>query len=211
MNLKKINIFKNLDAKELEKISYSVKRYKHDEYIAFRGDIVDGFYVLYSGKLKTEMLAANGVARLIQILDNYDILAPAFIFSQNNFFPVDIIAIGEVEIIYIKKEDFFKLLMTNKTILENFLAEISSKVQTLSMKLWNNYNNKTIDDKLKTYIYNKINKDDEFYIENISKLAEVFQVARGSLSRVLNSLIQEKIIEKQGKKYILKNKNYLDC
>lgn len=101
--------------------------------------------------------------------------------------------------------------MTNKTILENFLAEISSKVQTLSMKLWNNYNNKTIDDKLKTYIYNKINKDDEFYIENISKLAEAFQVARGSLSRVLNSLIQEKIIEKQGKKYILKNKNYLDC
>lgn len=151
--LKNCLIFKELTLEEikeiLREIKYDRKKYKNGGNIAFRGDKVEGLNILLKGSVITEMLTKDGNVKKIEDLVEADILASAFIFGDNNTYPVDLIANGDVEILYINKNNFLKLLSLKDKILENFLNEISNKTQLLSNKIWNSFNNKTIGEKIK--------------------------------------------------------------
>ena len=87
---------------------------------------------------------------------------------------------------------------------------ISNKTQLLSNKIWNNFNNKTIQKKLANYI-TKNSKNLEFEIKNISNLAEKFGVERPSLSRVLSSFVKQGKIEKiSTKKFKILDKDFFN-
>lgn len=212
--LKKSLIFKSLTSKEikeiLEEIKYDRKKYENGVNIAFRGDKVGGLNILLKGIVTTEMLTKDGNVKKIEDLVESDILASAFIFGENNVYPVDLIANGEVEILYINKNNFLKLLSLEKRILENFLNEISNKTQLLSSKIWNSFNNKTIGEKIKNFIFNNQRKG-EFVINNLKALSESFGIARPSLSRVLSIYVNEGKLERMGRnKYRILDKKFFE-
>ena len=212
--LKNTVIFNGLKNEEidliLKKIKFSKKRYDIDEQIAFRGDKVNGVLIILKGRISTEMLNEEGNVIKIEELTNSDIIAPAFIFGDSNIFPVDLVTIESTEILFIEKKELLKLLSMNEIILENFLNEISNKTQLLSNKIWNNFNNKTIQKKLANYI-TKNSKNLEFEIKNISNLAEKFGVERPSLSRVLSSFVKHGKIEKiSTKKFKILDKDFFN-
>lgn len=210
--LKKCALFKGIDKSEIEislkKIDYNLKEYTKNETIAFRGDRVEGVLIVLKGKVITEMLTENGSVRRIEELGASSILASAFIFGNKNFFPIDLVAKNKVQILYIEKKEFLKLLEENKKLIENFLDEISTKAQYLANKIWITFNNKTIKNKIINYI-NTNQKDSLIEIPNLRELAESFGVARPSLSRVLKEMIDEKKIEKIDRKtYKIKSNFY---
>lgn len=211
--LKSSLIFKNLSLEKikliLREIKYDRKKYKDRENIAFRGDKVEGLNLIIKGIVKTEMLTKDGNVKKIEELGLADALASAFIFGTNNTYPVDLVAKGEVEILHINKINFLKLLSLEHQILENYLNEISNKAQLLSAKIWNNFNNKTIGEKIRNFIIRN-HKSCEVTIDNLKGLAESFGVARPSLSRVLSDYINEGKIERIGRnKYKILDKDFL--
>lgn len=212
--LEKNIIFKEIKSEKIKEIfktiKYDIKKYENKANIVFRGDIVDGIKIILKGTVITEMLTSEGNIRKIEELKIADVLASAFIFGEDNFYPVDLIAKNKVEILSISKKEFLKLLSQDEKILRNFLDEISNKTQLLSKKIWSNVNNKTIRAKFNAFIKEK-HQNNEIKIESVKSLAESFGVARPSLSRVMGEYIEENILEKIGRnKYKILDFNLLE-
>lgn len=208
-NLKKLELFCDIDEKELDEyfqnIKYEVLVYDAQENIAFRGDEIKGLYANLEGILVTEMLKENGEIKKIEELGSYTLIATAFIFGKMNKFPVDLISKTATTIFFIEKKELVKLMNKDERIMEKFLDEISSKAQFLSNHLWNNFANKTIGEKLGNYILENSVKGIFYQKVSVKELAEYFNVSRPSLSRVLKTFLDEKILEKieKGKYRIL--------
>lgn len=200
--LKNTLVFKGLSDERikelLSQIRYERKKYKDFSNIAYRGDEIDGLNIILKGIISTEMLTKEGNVKKIEDLKATDILASAFIFGKNNRFPVDLIGNGDVEILKINRANFLKLLSLEGKILENFLNEISNKTQFLSAKIWSNFNNRTISEKISNYIV-KNQKNGEVIIPNLKSLAENFGIARPSLSRVLGDYVDDGKLERIGR------------
>lgn len=200
--LKNTLVFKGLSDERikelLSQIRYERKKYKDFSNIAYRGDEIDGLNIILKGIISTEMLTKEGNVKKIEDLKATDILASAFIFGENNRFPVDLIGNGDVEILKINRANFLKLLSLEGKILENFLNEISNKTQFLSAKIWSNFNNRTISEKISNYIVMN-QKNGEVIIPNLKSLAENFGIARPSLSRVLGDYVDDGKLERIGR------------
>lgn len=214
LELEKIELFKGLNLEELEQqlsnINMKILKYKKGDVIAFRDEVINGLYINFSGEVSTEMLKDNGESKKIEEIKSGKILAAAFIFGEYNYFPVDIIAKTDVEILYIEKKEVLNLLVTNKKLLVKFLDEISEKAQFLSKNLWESVAKKSIEQKFANYLLvNEKNNLVELKI-TLTELAEYFNVTRPSLSRVINQMIEEKILLRVRKGvYKIENKNYL--
>ena len=212
--LKETVVFNGIDEKTikniLEKNKYEIKKYSPNESIAFRGDEVNGLYIILKGTLITEMLTEEGNVIKIEELVPSDVIASAFIFGKKNSFPVDLTAKDEVEILYVERKEFLKLLFSQEKILENFLNEISNKTQLLTNKIWNSFNNKTIKKKFCDYV-KKNQKNNLFSIQNLGALAEFFGVERPSLSRVLSDLVKDEKLERIGRnKYKILDEEFFE-
>lgn len=214
LELEKIELFKGLNIEELEQqlsnINMKILKYKKGNVIAFRDEVINGLYINFSGEVSTEMLKDNGESKKIEEIKSGKTLAAAFIFGEYNYFPVDIIAKTNVEILYIEKKELLNLLVTNKKLLVKFLDEISEKAHFLSKNLWESVAKKSIEQKFANYLLvNEKNNLVELKI-TLTELAEYFNVTRPSLSRVINQMIEEKILLRVRKGvYKIENKNYL--
>lgn len=198
----KTRIFEGKNEKEIKKILEKIvvikKKIKKQEFFMLRGDKVIGLMLVIDGKLGALMPKENGEIHKIETFTNGDIVASAFVFSKNNNIPVDLLAEEKSEVVIIDKMELLKLFKENTDILVNFLNEISSKTQFLTTKIWKYINNRTIEEKMRDYIFEN-SENGVFEIKSITELAEIFNTTRPSLSRVLKKMITKKIIEKTGR------------
>lgn len=214
-NLNKSIIFRGIDEKEIDKIfkniNYYTKSYVNEEFIAFRGDRVESYMILLEGELVAEMQKINGKVVKIENLNPFSDIAPAFVFGQDNYFPIDLYAIKPSKILYIPKDELLKIIQNNIRILENLLNSFSNRTQFLSKKLW--FSNKTIEEKLATHILENLNSKEIWVIKkSITDLANIFGVSRPSLSRVIAGFVEENVLERleNGEFKLLDKKSLLD-
>ncbi len=198
--IKETDFFKKLEEREFINIigncKYKIMTYSKDEYIAFRGDEIDGLYINLEGNLVAEMLKEDGSVKKIEELKNGKIIASAFIFGDINRFPVDLVAKSNIKLLFIEKCELINILQNNLNLLVNFLDEISNKAQFLSKNLWESLSNKTINRKLAEFIIER-EENGIFILEgSVKELSEYFNVSRPSLSRVIKFFIENNYIEK---------------
>lgn len=201
--LRETTLFHDIPLDEVEeklsKRKYRIKEYKKGETVAFRGDEIDGLYINIKGELTTEMMKHSGETRKIEHLGEGMIIASAFIFGKKFEFPVDLMVKKDCSIFFISKDELIELMADDKKILKNFLDEISNKAQFLSEKVWNAFNNKSINEKFINYIFEN-EKDGEFSLKpSLKDVANIFGVARPSLSRTIGEFVEEGILERIGR------------
>lgn len=201
-----ISLFKGFSIIEtentLKKINFQTKNYKKNESIFFRGDKIEHIIIILEGTAKGEMQKFGGDTITIDFIKANEIIAPAFIFGNMRVFPVDLISVENSKLIFLNKKDFVEVMQEDKRLLLNFLDEISNKSQLLSKRIWFNFINKTINDKVLSYI--RENQKDNIIIfkPNISELSKKFEVTRPSLSREISILCDKGILIKlQNNKY----------
>lgn len=192
-------LFKGISPDEIEQlisnVPFQLKDYQNEAHIASRSDECKSLMILVKGSVRGEMLDYSG-----KVLKVEDIFAPrpiasAFLFGQNNRYPVDVIANAEVTLLNLPKESVLRLFQTNGLFLKNYLNAISNRAQFLSQRIWF-LSFKTIKGKLAQYMLNLV-KDNRNRIElplSQKELAEFFGVARPSLARALGELEKEGII-----------------
>ena len=174
------------------------------------GEQVNSLIIVTSGMVKGEMVDYAGRVIKIEDIPAPGAIASAFIYGKANQFPVNVVAVSEVELLLIGKSDFLKLLMKNDVLLVNFLDMISNRSQFLSEKI-KFLNFKTIKGKLANYILQKAGKDN-VHISlgmNQNEIADFFGVARPSVARALGELEEEGYIEAKGKNIRLIDKKGL--
>ncbi|MEA2077104.1 MAG: Crp/Fnr family transcriptional regulator [Candidatus Marinimicrobia bacterium] len=213
--LSKNRLFKEVDVTTirqlLEGIGYKKLLYEKDDIIVMDGDWVTGQYIMLSGEVRGEMNNYAGKIVKIEDIKGYQLLAPAFLFGQDNRYPVDIIASKKTECIFIVRSDFSRLLQMDLTVQNNFLDIVSGKAQFLSNKI-KFLALQPIKGKIASYLLKRtrnslLNTIDLPYSQD--NLADLFGVTRPALTRALRELDQNKIICAKGKRMCVLDKEKL--
>lgn len=179
-------------AEFLKNLKCSFKTYPKNELIIRQGDLCDALHLLTVGSVKTEMITESGSLIGIETIIAPRPLAPAFLFSDNNHFPVDVTTLEKVEIMRIPKEEIMRVMMTDPDFMRKFLTLNSNRTQFLTHRL-QLLSIKTIKGKLAFYILEQLKGDENSFMmsKNQTELADFFGVARPSLARSLAELVED--------------------
>ena len=154
--------------------------------------------------MKTEIISDSGLTISVEELTAPYPLAAAFIFADNNRFPVDVTALEDSEIILISKASIEHQMAKCPGFLRGFMAFTANRVQFLSERL-KIFSQKGIKAKAAYYILQH-DRNRSFELgRSIASLAEYFGVERPSLSRAISEMVRDGIIEfEAGKGKIVK-------
>lgn len=195
--------------KLLEELPYQVKKFDKNELLALHGEECNSLVIIATGSVKGEMPDASGKVIKIEDIAAPGLLAPAFLFGQNNCYPVDITANEPVTIISIPRETLLRIFQTDVIVLRNFLNAISNRAQFLSNKI-RFLSFRTIRGKIADYLLR--NADNQGLVvlqKSQQELADSFGVARPSLARVLGEMQDEGIIRSDRRTVQLLNRTKL--
>jgi len=181
--------------------STRIRSFTKGEMVAQAGDEIGFMHILVSGHVKGEMVDYTGKLIKIEDIDPPRPLAPAFLFGEQNRYPVNITAGVNVKILSIPRDDFLKMMQSSEKVLRNFVNIVSSRGQFLSSKI-RFLSFTTIRGKLAQYLLDlarKTGKNPCQLPHSQAQLSELFGVARPSVGRAISELNQEGIIRTEGK------------
>ena len=204
----KTRLFDNIDKKEIPNILNNFKSqkklYEKGNIIIDMGDKVEAIYLILNGKIEISKEYDDTRKNIVNILESGEIFAEAIAFSTNKISPIIAISLTKSEVIKIDiKYIFDNNLEKNKNIfIENLLKIISDKNKFLSMKN-DILSQKSLRSKIILYLeyMSNMQKSEKINIPySRDKLAEFISADRSALSRELNRLAKEKMIELNGNK-----------
>ncbi len=207
-------LFRNMSQEEhddfLERNVKDVVEFKKGETVVRQGDVINYMYLLIQGVVRTQMITQEGNTLEIELLEAVTPLAPAFIYADNNQFPVDVIAMESCKFLRISKSDWLNEMVNNEKLLMNFLTLNSNMTVFLTHKL-QMISLKSLKYKLAIFLLKKTTPEKNYFILNRSRtqLAEYFGVQRPSLARTLKELEDEGIISTEGRVVTVLNRNKL--
>ena len=204
----KTRLFDNIDKKEIPNILNNFKSqkklYEKGNIIIDMGDKVEAIYLILNGKIERSKEYDDTRKNIVNILESGEIFAEAIAFSTNKISPIIAISLTKSEVIKIDIKNIFdNNLEKNKNIfIENLLKIISDKNKFLSMKN-DILSQKSLRSKIILYLeyMSNMQKSEKINIPySRDKLAEFISADRSALSRELNRLAKEKMIELNGNK-----------
>ncbi|HEY3390975.1 MAG TPA: Crp/Fnr family transcriptional regulator [Prolixibacteraceae bacterium] len=199
-SLKASSLFKGLEIEEINSLinnsSHQIKQFANKEVLAYVGEKVEKAIILLEGKLQGEMIDFAGNSLKIEEIDPPQMVASAFLYGPQSFFPVNLSAISEGKILIIYKKDFTQLLSADQRVLNNYLNIVSGKAQFLSRKI-TFLSFKTIKEKIAYFLLQNYKTDNQIVIINQSQkgLAEMLGVARPSLARTISEMEADQLIK----------------
>lgn len=204
----KTRLFDNIDKKEIPSILNNFKSqkklYEKGNIIIDMGDKVEAIYLILNGKIEISKEYDDTRKNIVNILESGEIFAEAMALSTNKISQITAISLSKSEILKINIKDIFdNNLEKNKNIfIENLLKIISDKNKFLSMKN-DILSQKSLRSKIILYLeyMSNMQKSEKINIPySRDKLAEFISADRSALSRELNRLAKEKMIELNGNK-----------
>ena len=210
----KTNLFDNIDKKEipniLENFKSQKKSYDKGNIIIDSGDKVESIYIILNGKIEISKEYDDTRKNIVNILERGEIFAEAIALSTNKISPITAVSLSESELIKISVKYIFdnNLEKNNKNIfIENLLKIISDKNKFLSIKN-DILSQKSLRSKIILYLkyMSNMQKSKKITVPySRDKLAEFISADRSALSRELNRLAREKMIELNGNKINILN------
>ena len=186
------------------KISYRISDYKEGYNFIVDKDNFNELMILLDGRIKGEMISACGKTIRMREIVSSDIIAPFYLFSSDDFFPIILSAITDIKLLKISKKVILNLLQSNEIVLKNFLRLTSDRFIYLSKRLeFLQFN--TIAKKFAYYLLSLNNmKSGKITLPlSIKELANFFGVERPSLSKVISDFVTDKIISQTNRKEII--------
>ena len=180
--------------------AHKLTSYQAGELIARRNSPCRSLLLLCEGEVVTFMSNSDGKEVIIDRIQAPEVLAPAFIYGSQNYFPVSVRAKSVCRIWAISKDRFFDLLQEDAVLLQNFLRMISDRSLFLSRKV-QEFALESLSSRLVSYL--RQHKS----IQNLQEVAFILGVARPSLSRAVSALVANGVLNKVGAKYILANED----
>ena len=209
----KTNLFENIDKKEIPNILENFKSQKKScdkgNIIIDTGDKIESIYIILNGKIEISKEYDDTRKNIVNILESGEIFAEAIALSTNKISPITAVSLSKSELIKINVKNIFdNNLKNNKNIfIENLLKIISDKNKFLSIKN-DILSQKSLRSKIILYLkyMSNMQKSKKITVPySRDKLAEFISADRSALSRELNRLAKEKIIELNGSKINILN------
>jgi len=179
-----------------------IKEYEKDEILRFQGDLYPDLLIVLTGQISAEIINLDGKKIIIETLPETSALATAILFATENHLPVTLTAMEPVRILEIPREAVIGLLQQNRQFLENYLAETGDKVVFLAEKI-RLIKFKSISQKIAGYLLglSQRQRSDNLRLPySREQLADLFGVARPSLSRSFSEFHDAGLLSYRGKR-----------
>lgn len=188
-------------ASSLQTLPHLIKLFDKGATILSAGRTYDSLHVLIEGEAWAEMTSDEGRVVQVESFKPAEALATAILFTPRRILPVQVIAKTDCRVVSIGRDGVLSLCMLHKPILEALLAEMGSRLDTLADRL-KAAQFVSLREKVSDWLLRRreLSGTDLVHLEATrDRLAELFGVARPSLSRELGALQREKILELAGR------------
>jgi len=208
-------LFSGINQEEMEDllkwISPGVETYDIGSLLRFQGDEYNSLLILLEGEVSAEIQDYSGRTVKIENLKAPDAIASGILFAEDNTLPVTLVAQKPIRLISLKREDILSLAQKNRTFLQNYFSDSGNKVAFLAEKI-RLFKFNTLREKFAGYLLNLSGKQNSDRVKlpySREKLAELFGVARPSLSRTCSELADEGLVDLHGKTVTILDKKGL--
>ena len=205
-----INLFRTYREEELNKLfsstKFEIKEYGKEQIIHLQNELCKSMDILLEGKVSVQKIDESGNVFTINVFTDREIIGANLIFSSRNYYPMTVVAASNAIILHLHKELLLELCQNNVNFMADFLKEISDRTAILADKI-NAISLKTIRQQIIDFLEYESNmqKTDVVKLHFSKKdLAERLGIQRTSLSRELNKMRKEGLVEYDARTITLK-------
>ncbi|HWR74898.1 MAG TPA: Crp/Fnr family transcriptional regulator [Bacteroidales bacterium] len=214
--IKNVPFFSSLSPEEIEQVEHLIikKRYSKDQIVLFEEDTTRYMYLVYSGKVRVVKLSEEGREQIITIHKKNDFFGEMSLLDGKTA-PATVIAHEEAVIGLLSKTDFERHLLSNDEIRSKIIELLCSRLRDswamIKILSFDNAEHRimAVLDRLQE-LYGVV--DDRGVIINMKlthqQIASYASVARETVTRILNRLEKEMVIQVLDGKSILLNKSF---
>lgn len=206
-------IFEGLPPEQLAKIAQLARpaSYEKGEIIFHQGDEGNGFYVVQSGRVKVFKVSKSGKEQILHIFSTGDNIAEVPALDGKSF-PASAEALEQTELLFFPRQFFLSLLEQNPTLAVNMLKSFARHMRRFS-HLIDNLSLREVPGRLATYLFKlSAQADGANTVEldlNKGQIAAMLGTIPETLSRVLYKLSREGLIEVEGNRITLVDRDRL--
>ena len=199
--IKSIDLFRYFSFEELENLFimglYKITEYRKNTIVYFQNEKCTTLDIILKGTIVVQKIDSNGNVLIISDFTIGDALGGNLLFSHKNSYPMTVASKSDSIILHIQKQLILGLCQSNINFLKEFLQLISDKTLILTDKI-KSLTMKTIRQCIIEFLLY------EFYSQKSTiikldmpkkELAERIGVQRSSLSRELNKMRKDGLIE----------------
>ena len=179
------------------------KTFHRDALIAFRGDFYERMLLLTRGTLIAEIVDEKGVSLKVESLTGPTPVATAILFSSEAMLPVQLRAETDIELLSISRQGIVDMCRDDERFLKAYLCDNGDKVAFLAEKI-RLLRFTTIRQKIAGYFLDLARRQGSELLalpHNLETTADMFGVTRPALSRSLSQLVDEGILQREGREY----------
>jgi CRP/FNR family transcriptional regulator, dissimilatory nitrate respiration regulator len=208
-----VSLFKELPEEQIEKLSRiaAVYGYKRGEGIFSDGEIANGLYILFLGKVKIFKLSSEGKEQILHIIEPGEPFGEVAVFSGNTF-PAHAEALEESKAVFFPRGAFVGLITQDPYLAMNMLAVLSRRLKYFT-RLVEDLSLKEVPQRFASYLISGSDPRDMKPVHlNIAKgqLASLLGTIPETLSRILGKMVSEGFITVQGRKITVLDRAALD-
>lgn len=163
--------------------------------------------IILNGKVAVQNIDENGNVLTINVYSERDIIGSNLIYSSRNYYPMTVVATTKLTILHLQRELILELCQSNVNFTVGLIKIISDRTIILTDKI-NSISLKTIRQCIIDFLRFEYHIQKSNVIKlNISKkdLAERLGIQRSSLSRELNKMRKDGLLEYDARTVTLKN------
>ena len=157
--------------------------------------------IILEGRAEAQKSFPNGSQVNVSVRVPGELIGPAAVYSKNQRYPCDIVALEPTTLMMFQKEDLLSLMQKDVRILRNFTTEIASATYMLQQRLeLLSYGG--IAQKAAFWLLMQVRQTGKTTVqlpESMSKWAMIMNVSRPSLHREIKKLEEKGIIRCMGK------------
>lgn len=177
--------------------NYRIIQYNKGQIIHLQNEMCSTMDIVLEGRAAVQKIDENGGILTINVFSDGGILGANLLFSSENFYPMTVVSESQTVLLHISKELILELSQRNIHFMTSFMRAISDRTVLLTDKI-DAISLKTIRQKILDYLrYEYSLQNSDILKMNISKkdLAERFGIQRTSLSRELNKMRKEGLLD----------------
>lgn len=214
--LTRCHLFEGIDLPQLRKLLDSqgcrLRTYHKDAVVAFRGDEYEDLWIILDGSLSAQLLDYRGKVLKVETLSPGEPIATAILFAPERVLPVTLTAEADTSLCLIPRRMVLRMMQASERFLLNYLQDSGLRLTVLAEKL-RLIQFSTIREKIASYLLDLADKQfTDSPSESVSReaLAEIFGVSRPSLSREFSRMVDEGILNQEGRRIHILNRKELE-
>ncbi len=188
-----------------DKLDYNIYQLEKHDIIARQNTICKHLHVLLKGKLRVDIIDACGNEVLIEYIVAPRAFATPHLFQADPTLPATFTVINEGVLLKATKSSLFDLISEEPGLLKRFLS-ITGNCNKCTVVRLRALSYKNIRSRFISYLFEqkRCREENEFEIEhNQVQLADYLCVTRPALSKEINKMIKEGLLEMKGRKVLL--------